>query len=694
MTALRRNLGLFVALSALSLSAHADLQSDFNSGVQALRRGNTAEALQIFQGILASDPSNEDAYQLWQQADDQAWIEVLMAGDQFELIGKRLMQLAEVGRKERRNDADAIRALVTDATGDDVIARKKAILTLSSDHGEYAAPYLLRGVADQDDDEKRVLSIAALTQMSADVVPALTAALTAEDNFTRRNVAYTLGYIADSRAAGFLQLLADSDPDSGVREAAADAASRCGGNGNALAMLLELGEAYHQRKESALRATYYSDVTWAMDGGELTSSAVPRFLYNDEMAIRAYRAAMLADPSSLDAQAGLVRSYVSESAKLDALEATGAVDSFEDADGIRAHVANLAVMAASMSTASMDAALARSVSQNDATAAVALCRALGAVASSATPGLQAAFGSADGSVSAEAAVALGNVSVRTGQAADGVVAGLGEAAGREILRIAAVIDSDGARAGSMASALSSAGMLVNTWERGATAISTLRRVPGVDVMIVADTLSDLTAHQVLSELRDDPRFTNTPIFLLSSDAEGAGDAYGDLVTGVLTGADLDTINGALGADESNDRKAADALSRRAAATLANLAVAGRTDLSAAVPALASTLASRPDEVTLHAMTALGAAAGNDVVGALAAVIGDDARSDSARSAAGQAISDILSRSGGSGDSGVASTLAQVMSSEASVDVRRAAAAALGRMNLDPATRSGLMSGAQ
>ena len=124
MTALRRNLGLFVAISTLTFSAHADLQSDFDSGVRALRRGNTEEALSIFQGILAEDPSNEAAYQLWQQADDQAWIEVLMAGGQFELIGKRLMALAEIGRKERANDGDAIKALVRTATGEDVIERK------------------------------------------------------------------------------------------------------------------------------------------------------------------------------------------------------------------------------------------------------------------------------------------------------------------------------------------------------------------------------------------------------------------------------------------------------------------------------------------------------------------------------------------------------------------------------------------
>ncbi len=692
MTALRRNLGLFVAISTLTFSAHADLQSDFDSGVRALRRGNTEEALKIFQGILADDPSHEAAYQLWKQADDQAWVEVLMAGGQFELIGKRLMGLAEVGRKERRNDGDAVKALVRKATGEDVIERKRAVLQLSSDHGEYAAAYLLRGVSNQDDDEKRVLSIGALTQMSADVVPPLIAALQSDDAFTRRNVAYTLGYIADPRAAGALQLLADTDTDTGVQSAASDAASRCGGNGNALAMLLELGDAYHHRKDSALRASYFSDVTWSIEGTELKSQEVPRFLYGDEMALRAYGAALRAAPDSLDAQAGFVRSCVSEAAKLDAFEMAGSADSIENIDWVRMHVANLSVHGSAMSTAAMDRALSWAVAQDDATAAIALCRRMGAVANASTPGLRAAFASADGAVSTEAAVALGDVAVRTGQAADGIVAKLGEAAGRDILRIAAVIDSDEGRASSVSSSLMEAGMMVNTWNRGTTAISTLRRVPGVDVILIADSLSDLTTNQVLTEVRDDARFANVPVFVLANDADAASEMYGDSVAGAMSGSDVSSVVAALGADESSDRKAADDLSRRAAATLAHLALSGRTNLGGATAALAGTLAHRPDAVTVPAMMALGASGGADVAGAIAAVISDDARSDEARSAAGQALSDIFARAGGSNDSGVATALIAVMGSDASVAVRTAAGSALGRMNLDASVLSGMTAG--
>lgn len=692
MTALRRTFGLAVALFALSPFTLADLQSDFGEAIQALRRNERDRALEILKGIVASNPDNDEAYDLWRNTEEQAWLDILVAGDQFELYGKRLMALAEAGRKEKRNDADAIKELVRQVQSEDVIERRRAVLQLSSDHGEYATPYLLRGLADQDDDERRVMCIRTLTEMSTDVVPGLVAALDAEDAFTRRNVAYALGHIRDPRAAGALQLMANTDEDGQAREAAADAARRCGSNGNALQLLLDEGDAYHHRRGTVLRADHYSDVTWSMEDGELVPTEVPRFLYNDEMAIRAYRRALEADPNSLDAMAGLARAYVSEQEKLSTFEAAGALDAFDNADELRAHVGNLAVAASAAPNAALDRALSWAVAQGDTTAGVALSRKLGEVAGNVPAGLRAAVQSADGAIAAEAAVAIGNISYRTGQSADGVVAMLGEAAGRDIQRIAAVIDADQGRANAVASALRNAGMLVNTWNTGAKALATLNRVPGLDVVILADQLPDLTTNQVLVEVRDDARTAETPVFILAADADAASELYGDQITGAMSAPDASMILEALGDDMSADRREADALSQRAASTLANLALAGRTNIGGAVQKLESTLANRPDAVTIPAMQALAAAGGESSIGALAALLASDDRSDEARAAAGHAIAGILGRTGGNGGGAALNALMDVMNSDASLSVRSAASAALGRMSLDAEARARLFAG--
>ena len=58
-------------------------------------------------------------------------------------------------------------------------------------------------------------------------------------------------------------------------------------------------------------------------------------------------------------------------------------------------------------------------------------------------------------------------------------------ASREVLRIAYVIDGDEARANATVAALRGAGMLVNHSASGVQGLALLRRMAGVDVVVVA-----------------------------------------------------------------------------------------------------------------------------------------------------------------------------------------------------------------
>ena len=125
MTGMRRHLGLFALMTALSFSAQAtslDEASDlFNEGVELLNRGEDAAALEKFSAVLALDPSNEAAYELWKSTEHEVWLNILVKGGQYELIAKRLMNKAELGRAEKADDEAAIRGLLREIQGDDVI---------------------------------------------------------------------------------------------------------------------------------------------------------------------------------------------------------------------------------------------------------------------------------------------------------------------------------------------------------------------------------------------------------------------------------------------------------------------------------------------------------------------------------------------------------------------------------------------
>lgn len=690
MTGSRVRLGLVLALTALAPAAWTapvdEVADEYQAGIEALKQGDEEAALRHFTRVLALEPSHEAAYELWKSTETDLLLDMLVKGGQYELVASRLMELASLGRAEREDDPEAIRSLVRQLEGDDIVARRRAIVELAANHGEYAVPYLLPHLADPVNEERRVSTMHALTEMSAEVVLPLVAALRADDAFLRRNVALVLGYIGDPRAGAALAWVAQSDPDDGVAEAAKQAAMKCGSSGQPLAEFLALGDDYHHQSPRVLRPFDYSRVVWTWGADGLDRYEVPRWLYADELSKNAYYDALGVDPGSLDALAGVARAYAAQLAEFRARAAAGVdVEPWRPmADG-----ALLALHAAGV--AACDRALPWCSSEGESGAGVELCRVLGELCIEPTTGLRAALASADGALSAEAAVALGHIAARAGRAADaGVVATLGRAASLEVVRFALLIDSDADRGAALARALTGPGLVVHHWDRGATALAMLNRVPGVDVVLLAETLADLTPDQVLRALAADERTTATPVFMISDDPDRAQETWGERLAGVVTSAaDLDQVEAALGEELGGERERADDLAARAASALAALARAG-TDVSPVADLLAGTLASRPDPVTVPAMSALGAGGNAAHFGALVAVVGDDSRSDAARAAAAAAIAEIAGRTGAPLDEGTVSTLGDLLTSSAATTVRAACARALGAAGFDARARAELI----
>ncbi|MDP6538700.1 MAG: HEAT repeat domain-containing protein [Planctomycetota bacterium] len=692
MIGLCRALGLGLALASISLPASSqDADALFAEGVEFLRQGKDEEALARFTQVLAAEPDHESAYEMWKSTDEDMWLTMLVKGGQFELFAKRVMSLSELARSERENDAEGIRALLRRVTPDnDVVDRKRAVRELGANYGEYAVPHMLYSLGDPDDEERRVLMMHSLTEMDSDVVLPLVAAMNTDDAFLRRNVALTLGYIADPRAAGALTWVALNDDDPGVEMAAKAAAIKCGSNGDPLPLFEQLGDDYHHGRGNVLRAHFHSDVVWSWADDGLVATAVPRALYADELAKAAYSDALRVDPQSVAARAGLVRAYVSQQAEMAARLEAGL-----DGEGVEDQLAEASIAVNTAGVSALDLALGWSVETGDVQTGIELCRVLGAMAPEPTAGLTGALRSADGGLAAEAALALGTIAYENGRGASGdTTAGLGRAAGLEVLRMAVVIDSDGERGAAVADSLAGRGMIATHWGSGAKGLALLHRVPGVDAILIADQLDDLTAAQVLDSVRGNERTAEVPVFLISADAD-AGDMY-DGVAGTISGPDgAAAVEEGMSAGLGHDRDQANALAARAAETLAALAYgAGGRDISPAVDDLTSTLAARPDSVTVPAMRALSAAGGAAQVPALLAVLGDAGRSDAARTSAADALAGIAGRQRLDANEDILSTLGAVLGSDASLGVRTAASRALGRLGMDPSQRAGFTQGAR
>jgi CheY-like chemotaxis protein len=519
-----------------------------------------------------------------------------------------------------------------------------------------------------------------LTQLGGDAVPALIEGLDSPDAFLRRNVALTLGYIGDPRANGVLAAHAASDPDPSAQAAAGSALARCGGNADAHAQLLAQGDAYHNRRADVLMPHQVSDVIWMWSGNGLASVEVPAFLYHEEMAKKAFYRALAVNPGSTAALAGIVRVSAASHSALAERAARGA-----DVSGWQARLAedDLAIQVAGSDA--LDMALGWALDQHDQAAATGLCRALNKVAAGPTPNLVRALGAnGAGAVRGEAAVALGHIAFHTNADATAVVVdALAESASREVLRIVTVVDGDDSRRSALESALTAQGAHVNAWPTGSRALAAMRQIPGVDAIVVAASLPDLTFDQVYRELKSDPKTANTPILRIGADDGGYE------LAGVISGADAGAVIGAMGSGMNADREEADALAANAASMLARLAGGGRTDVSSSANALAGTLAMRPDAVTIPALKVLRAAGSSDHVAAVAAVLTDGGRSDAAREEAGKALGGIFVR-GGMADAGTRAALLEVATSDATFSVRKAAAVAAGRLALSADERASLM----
>jgi len=689
---IRRRSLCFLALSAAFLSAPAQAQSDdFQAAVEALSRGANAEALSLLEKVVSADLSNEAAYELWNTTENRVWLQLLTQGGELELVARELVQKAQLGRKQRQNNPDAIRELVKQLANDDVIARTKVVNELASNYGEYAVPILIYSLTDGADQTRKVNVIQALTRMGSDVVPPLVEAMDAPDAMLRRNVALTLGYIQDTRARPVLARASASDADTGVRNAAAQSLGRMGGSGDAGQLYFEQGEAYYREDDSVLAPYQYSDVVWRWEGNGLVSLEVPRFLYAPEMAKKSYYRALALLGDAGPALAGIARCAVTEIGRLDEWQAAG-----QDAGDWTQRLQADELAAQMAGPEALDVALGWAIDKSDMIAASGLCRLLSSMGKGTTANLQGALNATrSGAVQGEAAVAIGRIAYRGREAAGAdTVSALTTFAAKEVLRIGAVIGGDEATGRALAAQLGELGYQTSWWSTGARGLISMRSLPGVDLVIVNETLSDLTPRQVVNELRTDPRMARTQILVLSTTPEADVAAFGgDKVNGILVpGADLAAATEAASKEPMNrDREEALALAARSAETLYLLASGGKTDVGPSTEALAGTLANRPDEVVAPALGVLQFVGGPAHVERIAAVLANTERSEVVRARAAHALAGIFSRSG-SADAGVIKMLQDVAQKEGAFSVRGATAGALGRLNLSKDARVELMRG--
>lgn len=686
-------LGIVAVLVAAGVTSAQDPQQLFQEGVQALRLGKRAEALEKFQALLKADPSNEAAMELWKKTDQDIWSMLLIEKGEVSQIARHLMNLASMGRKARSRDEAKIKELVAQACADDFGVRSQAISTLVSEYGEFAVPALVEKLGNADDDKGQTHAVLTLQYLDRSATLPLVELLGHENMLVRRNAAAALAHIGDPRAAAALARVAKEDANEGVRTAAKKGLERIlGKDAGANPVDLYLADAHGYLAGKNISDRELSDVVWSLDkSGKLTATDIPAPIYALELAKKNAHAAMLLDQVNEKAQTILAQAYLAQASVI-----ADAVAARPDDEAMKAQadkVPGLQMMAMMTGPQVLRRAVTASLNEGLVTVAAAAIKALGAAEDRenlAKSPLVAALDHADKRVSYSAALALTAAAEgRAIPASAKVVSVLGQAITEEAVRVIKVIDSDPGVAKVASEASGKRGTAVEATASGLGGLEKLLQFPVCDVLVINEKVADVLPETLIGILRKDARFAKTKIVVAATEPDKAKERFGDKVNGVVkTGFSADELGKAVDEalkDEPLDaqRAAANAVAVAASQALADLG-ASRVDLSPALGNLCAQL-SRADAVAVPAAKAIGEAGSVAQLDSLAVVVKDEAKSAEAKIAAAQAIGQILGRSA-EAPAGLIDPMLAVLGSSADAKVKAAIVTALGKGKFAPGER--------
>jgi len=676
-------LSLVAACVAQGVTFAQDAQESFLDAVRMIRKNEVEEGLAKLRAAVEADPSSEEAFDLWKAANAahgiDVWDMLLAQGGDFATLARTLIDRATLGRDALSRDDAAIATLVTASQSDDFATRNQANAALAADHGEFAVPHLIQILADSDAGREADLAMVSVLRIGRPAVLPMIEALKSGNALLRRNAATALGRIGDRRAGASLSVLAN-DPIEGVRAAAAAAMKGLGVRaGAASGMLVEEAKAYLDGADTAVD----SAVVWKFDGatGNVVPSDVPAGLYSLELAKTRALDALTADPRNRAALEVLGQAYVAQNAKIDTDPDVGAA---ADAQG----ALQIAAMAVGFDTgraAAMAADLEAQSGDVDGSA-----EDLGIVEGDTigdTP-LTDLLGSSE--TSARYAAALSLARKESVPAAGRVVSVLAEAATEEALRAVLVIDPDPTTLAAAADLAARRGFAVRAVADGKEGVATFYGFPAFDVVFVSENARGVDATSIAGLVKKRSESTKVVLLTRSDEAESA---FEGKVDGFLMpeddaagfAADQFAATTEEMVESLEDRRArADVFARAAADALSRVAGTGAS-ITAAAGALAGQL-DRDDSVAVPAARALGAAGNASHADGLVDAMTREDASDDLKKACADALGAILARSGDAAANPFAYLFAAAADAEASLEVRQAAAHALGQARLGAAER--------
>lgn len=685
---------LLAAAAAAVVGGSISAQTPLQEAVKLLRLNKTEEGMAKLKEIVAADPSNEQALELYRSVSQDEWFMLMTMKGEPQQIAQMLLDRARVDMKTRSRDEAAIAALVETATAkdSDYGARARAVNTLIKEHGEFSVPALLVKLGNPDDEDAQIHAQIALQKLGSAAVMPLLQALKSTNLHLVRNIAAALSAIDDERAMAYLAQLANDDRIP-VREIATRYTAKKGIKG-ADAKQLMLKQALDYLKGNVPPGAF-SEVVWTFQDEKLVPNDVNAMLFACELAKSVAADAVRIAPADKDARSMLAQANLAQANLIETSIQKGdeAMKALEPVAG------ELRIAALATGLDSLRGALESGLRENLAPVAVGAIGALEIAESReslAQSPLLTALDSSDKRVryaAANAAVKIsGGVDVPQNER---VVAVLGDAVTEQALRSVQVIAPESTTKG-VVETVGKPGngpnrMVVEASHGAIDGIRSMLLNPNVDVLVINEVLPDRLPEDVIGNVTKDPRHAGIKILVITRDEEAAKARFGDsvgFIKGPLSGELLVTeVNKALEGMPSPEGARAEGFAVDASAALADLAANSKGSITPVLSNIAAQL-NRTDSVSVPAAKALGQGGGAAELSPLVVALGGSG-SVELKKAAAEAIGNICARLGNCPDD-AANALIGALDANQDAGLRTVVGAALSKVTLQPAKHAEVM----
>lgn len=567
---------------------------------------------------------------------------------------------APLQAQSKTDDRDRIKELSTTVAQGEWLAQRAAIQEMAGKHGAFAVNGLLRHISSQADVESRVRAVYALRRLGNEAVLAMVAGLHSGDAMVRRNLCLALGTMGDERAIPMLSAIAAYDTDPLAREQAMVASAQLGGGGDAIGLLTDLSERFHNGNGAVLGANEDErSRVFFWDGKQIASKDLPEKLYPHAYARIFAEDALRLDPNSGAAQDALVASYRG----MHQVIQDGGADDWKDR---QTSITDLMALGGS---------------------ALAVEAEEGGAAPAEMAGAWDMLRSDDKRLRYKAALSLAGP-----DASSDVVEVLGNALSESAVRQVLVATHDTEELNSMVGMLRGRETYAVGAATGAQALVRAKATPVKDAVILRTSLNDVAVDRIVDILGRDWRTKDVPVILVADEGEvdRVRAMFGDDVVGVVPApVNMPVLKPALEAAFekaalNDQRMQAEEFSRQAAEALAGMDAASLDGVRSAL----TRAIGREDAVQIPAMRALGKIGPGEAQEPAAALFADSSASTEARVAAATALEGILARN--QAQPGTITALRTALAGDDAA-LRSAAARALGAaMSLETSVRSELL----